>query len=321
MQVDPRHLVQFAAIVERQSFSGAAEALGTTQPALSRLVADLEQRLGVKLLAQRRRPVVPTALGRDLAEQGFVIRAAMADAGLLATGARSGERGLVRIGAPPFICDFALAKIIATYRGARPDVAFSVTAAYSDDIRRRIAHGQLDIGLGIAAAASERPRLRSEPLIQINHAIVCRRGHPVLNASIPASADLLRASEWISHASDSQLHAIMRDGLATMGVDKPNVIVQSDSAGAISTLVQASNGLTVLPVFAMLDAIEAGELAIVPAVAPFPSVHLSALTREVTAADPVGAAFLADLKRSFAALESRSLAVLERAGKNSLRKG
>ena len=131
MKIDPRHLVQFAAIVETGSFTAAAQALGTTQPALSRLVAELEQRLDVLLLENRRKPVTPTRTGRELASQGLAIRAAMADASLIAEEVRKGARGLIRIGAPPFICDFALPLCIPPFRARHPNVAFEITAAYS----------------------------------------------------------------------------------------------------------------------------------------------------------------------------------------------
>jgi len=62
--VDTRQLAAFVAVVERGSFSIAADDLGVTQPAVSLAVRSLEKRLGARLLDRSGRQVAPTAAGR-----------------------------------------------------------------------------------------------------------------------------------------------------------------------------------------------------------------------------------------------------------------
>src|SRR5687767_3528308 len=64
--MDTRQLAAFCAVVERKSFSQAAERLGVTQPAVSLQVRALEQRLGQRLLDRSGRRVEPTEAGRRL---------------------------------------------------------------------------------------------------------------------------------------------------------------------------------------------------------------------------------------------------------------
>src|SRR5919204_592595 len=64
--MDTRQLAAFCAVVERKSFSQAAERLGVTQPAISLQVRSLEKRLGQKLLDRSGRRVEPTEAGRRL---------------------------------------------------------------------------------------------------------------------------------------------------------------------------------------------------------------------------------------------------------------
>ena len=92
MQLDPRHLVQFATIIEEKSFSTAAKRLGTTQPALSNMVKTLEVRIGLKLLSQRRRPVIPTQIGNELAIKGLGIRSLMEEVDRETDDFRKGQR-------------------------------------------------------------------------------------------------------------------------------------------------------------------------------------------------------------------------------------
>src|SRR2546423_3406963 len=64
--MDTRQLAAFCAVVERRSFSQAAEQLGVTQPAVSLQIRSLEKRLGVQLLDRSGRRVEPTEAGRRL---------------------------------------------------------------------------------------------------------------------------------------------------------------------------------------------------------------------------------------------------------------
>src|SRR3989440_4433781 len=66
MLMDTRQLAAFCAVVERKSFSQAAERLGVTQPAVSLQIRSLEQRLGTRLLDRSGRRVVPTEAGLRL---------------------------------------------------------------------------------------------------------------------------------------------------------------------------------------------------------------------------------------------------------------
>src|SRR5215212_354270 len=64
--MDTRQLAAFCEVVERQSFSLAAERLGVTQPAVSLQVRSLEKRLGAQLLDRSGRRVAPTEAGLRL---------------------------------------------------------------------------------------------------------------------------------------------------------------------------------------------------------------------------------------------------------------
>src|SRR5512132_4313390 len=64
--MDTRQLAAFCAVVERKSFSQAAERLGVTQPAVSLQIRSLEKRLGRQLLDRSGRRVEPTEAGRRL---------------------------------------------------------------------------------------------------------------------------------------------------------------------------------------------------------------------------------------------------------------
>src|SRR6187549_107416 len=113
--MDTRQLAAFCEVVERRSFSEAAQRLGVTQPAVSQQVRALEQRLGAQLLDRSGRRVEPTEAGlrlyrgaqRMLAlEEQLLDELAEPDAplhGTLELGASTGPAAIVL---PLLLCEF-----------------------------------------------------------------------------------------------------------------------------------------------------------------------------------------------------------------------
>src|ERR1051325_8802860 len=113
--MDTRQLAAFVAVVEKKSFSQAAERLGVTQPAVSLQIRALESSLGVQLLDRSGRRVEPTEAGRRLyrnaqrvlaVEEQLLTDVAGGDealSGTLEIGASTGPGGTVL---PRILCDF-----------------------------------------------------------------------------------------------------------------------------------------------------------------------------------------------------------------------
>src|SRR5262250_2759073 len=115
--MDTRQLSAFCEVVERRSFSQAAERLGVTQPAVSLQIRALEKRLGTQLLDRSGRRVEPTEAGRRLyrgAQRLLTLEAQVLDelaaegelAGALAIGASTGPAAIV---VPELLCEFQAA--------------------------------------------------------------------------------------------------------------------------------------------------------------------------------------------------------------------
>ena len=114
--MDTRQLAAFCAVVERKSFSQAAERLGVTQPAVSLQVRALEKRLGTQLLDRSGRRVEPTEAGRRLyrgaqrllaLEEQIVGDVTSRAEGELSGELRSAPRpGPAAIVVPQLLCDF-----------------------------------------------------------------------------------------------------------------------------------------------------------------------------------------------------------------------
>jgi DNA-binding transcriptional LysR family regulator len=125
--LDLQQLASFIAVVNAGSFVGGAEAIGLSKAAVSRQVAELEARLGVRLLHRTTRRLSLTDDG-----QRFFARAVelLADAGELEaeTSSSSGEAtGVLRINAPLTFGNLHLAPLWPAFLAANPKVALDIT--------------------------------------------------------------------------------------------------------------------------------------------------------------------------------------------------
>src|SRR5277367_5215734 len=115
-----------AAVVEAGSFVRAAETLGITQPAVSRAIARLEARIGVRLLDRTTRSVTLTENGRRLYEETSTLLSSIGDAVTLATGAASVVRGRLRVNMDPYFSSMLLAPHLGRFLDLYPEVSLEL---------------------------------------------------------------------------------------------------------------------------------------------------------------------------------------------------
>lgn len=115
-----------AAVVDAGSFVRAAETLGITQPAVSRAIARLEARIGVRLLDRTTRSVTLTEDGRRLYEETSSLLSSIGDAVTLATGAASVVRGRLRVNMDPYFSSMLLAPHMGRFLNLYPEVSLEL---------------------------------------------------------------------------------------------------------------------------------------------------------------------------------------------------
>jgi DNA-binding transcriptional LysR family regulator len=115
-----------AAVVEGGNFVRAAETLGVTQPAVSRAIARLEARIGVRLLDRTTRSVTLTEDGRHLYEETSTLLSSIGDAVTVATGAAFVVRGRLRVNMDPYFSSMLLAPHLGRFLDLYPEVSLEL---------------------------------------------------------------------------------------------------------------------------------------------------------------------------------------------------
>lgn len=174
--MDTRQLAAFCEVVERRSFSQAAERLGVTQPAVSLQVRSLEERLGQRLLDRSGRRVETTEAGRVLyrnAKRLLQTEQQLLDELEQETG---GElRGTIAIGASTGPGAHLVPLLLCDFRREHSAVRVSLKVWDTQTVIERVAGRDLE--LGIVGAHSRNRALDFEPLVVDEIVLAVPPGH------------------------------------------------------------------------------------------------------------------------------------------------
>jgi DNA-binding transcriptional LysR family regulator len=212
--MDTRQLAAFCAVVERKSFSQAAERLGVTQPAVSLQVRSLEKRLGRKLLDRSGRRVEPTEAGlalyrgaqRMLALEGQLIEEL--DAG------EDGElRGTLEVGASTGPGSTVVPVLLCEFQRENPGVAVSLSISDTQSVVERVADRELE--LGVVGAARRHRGVVFEPFFRDEVVLACPPGHSFAGRSV--SLDELREEPLIVMQEGAGVRQVIEDELRRAG--------------------------------------------------------------------------------------------------------
>lgn len=165
------------AIAEEQSFTRAAQRCFVVQSALSRQIKSLESELGVRLFARTSRKVKVTPAGEAFVKQARLCLQAAERAKASAAAAHGQIRGSLTIGVIPTVTAADIAAVLGAFRRSYPEVGMQVRTGGSDEFLRRIAAGQLDVGvLGLAEGVTPRG-VQTRELSQERLVAVLSEGH------------------------------------------------------------------------------------------------------------------------------------------------
>jgi DNA-binding transcriptional LysR family regulator len=258
--MDTRQLTAFCAVVERKSFSLAAERLGVTQPAVSLQIRSLEERLGQQLLDRSGRRVEPTEAGRRLyrgaqrllAQERQLLEDVAGEAegplrGQLALGASTGPGGTV---VPVLLCEFAEANLDVTV-----DLSISDTQTIVDRVARR------ELELGVVGATPRNRSVAYEPFFRDEVVLVCPPGHPFAGKTV--ALDDLRGERLIVMQEGAGVRQVIEDELRQAGTRLRDLDVRLELGlqESVKSAVEAGHGVTFISRTAVEPELAAGTLA------------------------------------------------------------
>ncbi|RYE92213.1 MAG: LysR family transcriptional regulator [Myxococcales bacterium] len=192
MRFTLRQLEVFLAVARDESVSRAAERLHLSQSAVSSSLADLERQFDVRLFDRLGKRLQLSDRGRALRAPA---RALLDQAAELERGFEDrSELGSLRLGATLTIGDYLAVPLIARFMAEHPGVEVSLAIANTEEIARRVANFELDVGLlegELTASDLEVTAFRDDELV-----VFCAPDHPFARRRALSDADL-RAASWV----------------------------------------------------------------------------------------------------------------------------
>lgn len=232
-----KHFTIFVEVCRFLNFSQAAEALNTTQPAVSMAVKELESHYGVALFERMNRRVYLTPAGEAL----------LATAQDVLRGFQEAEETLgqgrplaLRVGANVSFGEAGLAQVLGRFRQEHPQVRLRALVANSDKIQSLLVENQLDVGIVDGLGVSE--RLRAQPLYQEDLVLAAAPGR----FPAPATVEELAALPLLLREPGSGLRSSVDRVFSQQGL-APQPLLESTSTAALAQAAKAGLGVAILP--------------------------------------------------------------------------
>lgn len=261
----------FVAVVDARGFSAAARRLDRSQPVVSRQLAALEHRLGVRLLERTTRRVQPTPAGALFYERCRDAVAALVEAERLATDAATSPRGRLRVSAPPAYARRHLTPLLPEFAAAFPDVTLELilTDRYVDLVEERF---ELAIRLGPLRSSSLASRVLS-----IERYVLCAAPAYLRRHRAPRSLDELAAHNCLVLGPAGSRHRWTFVERGTRRTVEVSGNLATNDAGLLHAAARAGLGITALPTYSIEDDLAAADLVELLPQARLPTVDVHAL--------------------------------------------
>ncbi len=246
MNITVKQLEAAVTVAERGNFTRAAEVLGTTQPALSLQIRELEEALGLRLFDRTTRRVEPTRAGMEFVRSVKKILGDLDHAVSKTAEIANRQRGRISIAAPPLLAAVVLPATIRQFRAEFPGIDIVLADVSSDKIVERVMTGEADLGLG--TFVTREPALTSMPLLKDALTLFYPTGSPFAGEG-PIAWGQLKDALHITLSRESGIRFLVDHGCELAGFTAriAHEVTQMSTALA---LVEAGLGVSILPTYA-----------------------------------------------------------------------
>jgi DNA-binding transcriptional LysR family regulator len=294
--MDTRQLAAFCAVVERKSFSQAADRLGVTQPAVSLQIRSLEERLGQRLFDRSGRRVEPTEAGLRLYRGAQKLLALEQQVLEDVAGDEDGElRGELAIGAATGPGATVVPVLLCEFQRENPEVRVELTISDTQSVIEAVARRELE--LGVVGATPRHRSVAYEPFFKDEVVLVCPPEHPFVGKTI--SIDDLRGEQLVLMQEGAGVRQVIEEELRKAGKRLRDLDVKLELGlqESVKSAVEAGYGVTFISRTAVESELAAGSLATARVRGLEPSRQISlvrASGRQATRVADAFAAFAAE---------------------------
>lgn len=237
----PAHLKLIRAIDDSGQLRLAAEIVGLSQPAASRMLSEIEADVASPLFERLPRGMTPTEIGAAFVRRARVILAEVDALSEEVTQLRGGKAGVVRVGSVTGPTVGALIPALVTVRRDVPDIEPSVEVAPSVALIRGLDEGRFDFVLARLGADTRVSSFMAYPGRKEVVALLVRADHPLAGRRVSLSATL--PFEFVNQDVGSPIRTAVETAFLENGFRSPGRVTNSSSLLAALSLVMGSQAI------------------------------------------------------------------------------
>ena len=239
------HMRMSVALTDHGQISAAAHVMNISQPAASRMIAEMEDILDVRLCERLARGVELTAYGQALARRARAVLLELREVDREIGDLKSGKGGSVFLGAVTAPAIDLAVPAIRRIRKRFPRIEISVQVETSNVLARELLASRHDFIIG-RIPDDLNPRLFESRVIGIEKAcLIVRRGHPLADGSV-VTPERLVDFDWVLQPGGSLLRRVIESQFISNNVPIPDRILNTTSL--LLTLVMVAQSDAIAPV-------------------------------------------------------------------------
>lgn len=288
------NLRALVAAVDEGSLRAAARRLGLSQPALTKMIRELERELSASLLQRSTTGVVPTAQGMVLYEHARTVQHELDEAVEQIRQLGGGMSGTLTVGAVPLAVLLLIPEVVRTFSQEFPRIQLRISEELYIEQLTRLRKGEVDVALGPLPAQLPAGEFVVEPLMPIDLMVVVRKGNPLARSR--RLADLAQAP-WVYTGATPDL-GYTKTLFERHGLAPPPAGALVNSTLGLLSIIASGNCVGLMPRQIALHPFAAQHLEVVPVDEGPLELEVGALARHAVALKPSVRHFFAHLHRA-----------------------
>ena len=239
-RLKPTHMRLIFEISRQKKLRLAAQTLNMSQPAASRILAELEAHVGSPLFIRHAKSMEVTDIGATFVRHCRAILREIDNLELDIHNLMSGQGGQVKVGAVSGPAVGVLLPAIRALKARAPNVEVTIRIDPSAHLVRELREGKLDFVMARPPSTQENRDLRAHPARSERIKLIVRRPHPLADISNIGLKDLVK-KEWVIQEPGSPIYQVVERAFLSIGQTLPSNLTISSSLLTVLELVSKSD--------------------------------------------------------------------------------
>ena len=244
MPITMKQLEAFHAVMSAGGVTRAAEQIGVSQPAISRIIADFETSVGFPLFLRATRNMLPTARARTLhaeVERAFL---GLNHIEMIVSALRERGEGQLRLGVVPSLLPMVSGELIAPFSRLHPAASISIEVVATLNAIDWVSFRQTDLGVTFESLSG--PGIETSRIGRTEAACIVASGHRLTTLGRPIRARDLQGEVFISYKPDSGFRTEVDRLFLADGIER-DLRFEARTTAGVCELVAALGGVAIVP--------------------------------------------------------------------------